>query len=88
MKEKMQLLVNLETFASEIVHVHQMWLNGMLTTSEEFADLMKKATAGKNREIAGWKATLLAGSIARGITEENVSEELKSCTKIIMGISF
>lgn len=86
MKEKMQLLVNLETFAGEILTIHKQWLDGVLTTAEENVELMKKATAGKNREIAGWKATLLAGSIARGITFENVSQELKSCTKIIMGI--
>jgi len=86
MKEKMQILVNLETFAGEILTIHKLWLKGMLTTAEENIELMKNATAGKSRELQGWKATLLAGSIARGLTAENVAEELRSCTKIIMGI--
>ena len=86
MKEKTKMLCKLEEFAGMINTIHKQWLNGYLSSMEELAYLMKKATAGTDRELNGWRACTLADAIQKGLTPEAVAASLKENTKIILGI--
>ena len=87
MKEKMKIICELEKFAGLINVTHRRRLRGELTSMEELAYLMKKATSGKNLELTGWKACTLAAAIEKGLTHDAVFESLKSHTKMILNLT-